>query len=360
MNDPLSISVGPLRFAHPLINASGTMEILDLAETFGSDFLDHPPIAGYVPKTVTLQARAGNRPPRILETPSGMINAIGLSSEGLEAFVASRLPRLLHLPCPLILSIGGFSVEEYVELAEGLLAALDEADSTAATASLADAPPFEEVSPAAGPANAALPHGQSQESAAPGSRLHPWLGRIGLELNISCPNVRSECISIGSDPAETEAVVTAVRAVWPGLLVVKLTPNVTDISVIARAAVAAGAGALALVNTYRGLVLDRATLKPYLGNVVGGLSGPAIKPLALRAIFDVSAAVDVPLIGMGGVATAQDVVDFIACGASLVAIGSASFRDPRLGDSLLAGLRDALRGRGDVSLSDLRGCAHRG
>jgi dihydroorotate dehydrogenase (NAD+) catalytic subunit len=331
MSDTLSVSVGPVRFAHPLINASGTMEILDLADTFGSDFLDHPPLAGYVPKTVTLRPRAGNRPPRILETPSGMINAIGLSSEGLEAFVASRLPRLLRLPCPLILSIGGFSVEEYVELAGGLLSALDEA----------------------APTTAAVP------AAEPAGRLHPWLGRIGLELNISCPNVRSECISIGSDPSETATVVAAVRAVWPGLLIAKLTPNVTDIAAIARAAVAAGADALALVNTYRGLVLDRATLRPYLGNVVGGLSGPAIKPLALRAVFDVSAAVDVPVIGMGGVATAQDVLDFIACGATLVAIGSAWFRDPRVGDTLLAALRDALQERGDTSLSDLRGCAHR-
>lgn len=311
----LSVQLGPLRLAHPLINASGTMEIFELADALGVDMLQRPPVAAYVPKTVTLEPRAGNPTPRILETTGGVINAIGLSGEGLEAFVAHRLPRLVALPCPLILSIGGFDLREYVALASGLHRALDQL--------------------------------------VPGD----WVARVGLEANISCPNVHSGCASIGSDSVETGEVVSAIREVWPGLLVAKLTPNVTDITLIARAAVAAGADALAAVNTYKGLVIDRHTLRPYLGNIVGGLSGAAIKPLALRTVYELFATVEVPIIGMGGVTSVQDVLEFISCGARVVAVGSAAFREPCLARSLAAGLADALEERG-IGLGGLVGLAH--
>lgn len=312
----LSLQLGPLCLPHPIINASGTMEIFDLAEVLGPGTLDDPPVAAYVSKTITVDARSGNEPPRILETPGGMINAIGLQGEGLQAFLSVRLPGLLRLPCPVLLSIGGFSPQEYVDLASGLSEALE--------ASL----------------------GAS------------WTAKAGLELNISCPNVHSGCVSIGSHPGETEMVVGAVRQVWPGLLVAKLTPNVTDITAIGRAAEAAGADALAAVNTYKGLVIDRQTLKPYLGNITGGLSGPAIKPLALRAVYDLFATVSVPIIGMGGIADVQDVLDFMACGARAVAVGSAAFRDPRLGARLAVGLGVELAARRLV-VSDLVGLAHK-
>jgi dihydroorotate dehydrogenase (NAD+) catalytic subunit len=311
----LSVQLGPLRLAHPLINASGTMEIFDLAGVFGPGMLEDPPVAAYVPKTITVDARPGNRPPRILETPGGMINAIGLSGEGLEAFVADRLPRLLQLPCPLILSVGGFSLAEYVGLAEGLRDAL--------AAALGDA----------------------------------WTAKAGLELNISCPNVHSGCVSIGSHPGETEALVGAVRKVWPGLLIAKLTPNVTDITAIGVAAEAAGADALAAVNTYKGLVIDRRTLKPYLGNVTGGLSGPSIKPLALRAVYELYETVNIPLIGMGGVADVRDVLDFLACGARVVAVGSSAFREAGLGARLAGELGGMLAAR-QIELETLVGFAH--
>jgi dihydroorotate dehydrogenase (NAD+) catalytic subunit len=311
----LSVELGPLRLEHPLINASGTMEILDLAEVFGMEVLDHPPVAAYVPKTITVDPRLGNPGPRILETPAGMINAIGLAGEGLHAFVHDRLPRLLGLPCPLILSIGGFSLKEFVTLASELRDALE---------------------------------------AALGMK---WPAKVGLELNISCPNVHTGCMSIGSDAKETEQVVGAVRNAWRGLLVAKLTPNVTDIGVIGRAAEAAGADAIAAVNTYKGLVIDRDTLAPYLGNITGGLSGPAIKPLALRAVFDLFASVRIPVIGMGGVATVQDVIDFMSCGAKVVAVGSAAFREPLIGSRLAGGLRGALEARG-LTLDTMRGLAH--
>jgi dihydroorotate dehydrogenase (NAD+) catalytic subunit len=291
------------------------MEIFDLAEVFGREILAAPPVAAYVPKTIMVDARAGNRPPRILETPGGMINAIGLSGEGLQAFVEEHLPHLFQLPCPVILSVGGFSLEEYVRLSEGF--------RDAAESLLGDA----------------------------------WTSKVGLELNISCPNVHSGCVSIGSVPAETQTVVGAVRKVWPGLLISKLTPNVTDITAIGRAAEAAGADAIAAVNTYKGLVIDRTTLRPYLGNTTGGLSGPAIKPLALRAVYELFEVVSVPIIGIGGVATVQDVLDFMACGARAVAVGSAAFREPLLTARLAKELGEDLGARG-LTLDDLVGCAH--
>ncbi len=311
----LSVQLGPLRLEHPVINASGTMEIFEIAEALGPDILRHPPVAAYVPKTVTLEPRAGNPAPRILETVGGMVNAIGLPSVGLEAFIADELPRLLTLPCPVILSVGGFSTGEYSLLADRLQRALDRRITG------------------------------------------DWTTRIGLELNISCPNVHSGCASVGSDPGETGVVVAAVRSVWRGLLVAKLTPDVSDIAAVGQAAVAAGADAIAAVNTYRGLVLDRVTLRPYLGNITGGLSGPAIKPLALRAVYDLFAAVDVPIIGIGGVATVHDTLEFIACGARVVAVGSAGFREPGLARILAESLAGILDERG-LALSGLLGLAH--
>jgi dihydroorotate dehydrogenase (NAD+) catalytic subunit len=312
----LSVQLGPLRLAYPLVNCSGTMEIFELAEALGSGFAERPPVAAYVPKTITLAPRKGNPPPRILETPEGMINAIGLPGDGLETFVARELPRLLSLPCPLILSIGGFSRDEYVALAAGLRKALDRAAGDA------------------------------------------WTARVGLELNISCPNVHSGCASIGADPDETQAVVAAARGEWPGLLVAKLTPNVSDIVAIGRAAEAGGADAVAAVNTFKGLVLDRQTLEPYLGNVTGGLSGPAIKPLALRAVYELYEGLQVPIVGMGGVATAQDVLDFMACGARVVAVGSAGFQDPDRAAGLALALAGSLAER-KLSVEQLIGWAHR-
>ena len=352
----LSVELGPLHLPYPIINASGTMELFALAEAFGHQILERPPVAAYVPKTVTLQPRAGNPPPRILETSGGMVNAIGLSSEGLDAFLADRLPGLLGLPCPILLSIGGFSLEEYVALAAGIRGALD---------SEGRAVGVEDVSPCV---PGERPVGSREGRQAEGTAGDPacervglpsgWTERVGLELNISCPNVHSGCLSIGTDCHETREVVAAVRAVWPGLLVAKLTPNVTDIVEVAQAAVAGGASALALVNTYKGMVLDRTTLKPYLGNMTGGLSGPAIKPLALRAVYEVYSAVDVPIIGMGGVTNALDALEFISCGATVVSVGSALLRDPWLCERMAADLEAELESR-STTLADLLGRAHR-
>lgn len=312
----LSVQLGPLRLDHPVINASGTMEIFELAETFGPHVLERPPVAAYVSKTVTLKPRAGNPPPRILETAGGMINAIGLSGPGLDVFVREDLPHLLGLPCPLIISIGGFSTGEYEVIAGRLQEALEQLVGEG------------------------------------------WIERAGLELNISCPNVHSGCASIGSDTHETGELVKTIRKRWPGLLVVKLTPNVADIAAVGRAAVSAGADAIAAVNTYKGLVVDRVSLRPYLGNITGGLSGPAIKPLALRSVYELFDAVEAPIIGMGGIATVEDVLEFMSCGALVVAVGSAGFRDPGLAGVLAHQLAVALDTRG-LTRAGLLGLAHR-
>jgi dihydroorotate dehydrogenase (NAD+) catalytic subunit len=297
----LSVTLGPLSLDYPLINASGTLELLDLAESIDRSLAEEPPVAAYVPKTVTLSPRSGNPPPRIMEVPMGMLNAVGLPSEGVESFVTDELPRLLDLPCPLILSIGGFSPGEYVSLACRLQEALETCEGEG------------------------------------------WATRIGLELNISCPNVHSGCAAIGGDAAQTEDLVSA--------------PNVSDIAAVARGAERGGADAVAAVNTFKGLALDRHTLRPYLGSVTGGLSGPAIKPLALRCVFELFEGISIPIIGMGGVANVEDVLEFMACGARVVAVGSSGLGEQCLARMLADELRASLVDRG-LSVDELVGCAH--
>lgn len=319
----LTVHLGPLVLAHPLINASGTLDLFETADSLGAGrgerLLQHPPVAAYVPKTVTLDPRRGNSPPRVVETPAGMLNSIGLPNAGIEAFINRDLDRILALPRPIIFNLGGFSPEEFALGAERLRLALERRL---------------------------------------GSPQAVW-GKAGLELNVSCPNVHSGCMQIGASPDETEATVRGVAAVWQGLLAVKLTPNVTDAVPVAQAAVEAGATAISLVNTFKGLVLDRLTLNPYLGGTTGGLSGPAIKPLALRFCWEVAAAVEVPIIGMGGVASVEDVIDYLAVGASAVAVGASAFRDPWLYARLARELGSELAHRG-LTLDELTGCAHRG
>ncbi|MBU2603473.1 MAG: dihydroorotate dehydrogenase [Actinobacteria bacterium] len=335
----LATRLGPIELSHPIINASGTLDLFEVAATLAdvdeaaaAAFLADPPVAAYVPKTVTPHPRPGNPPPRILETAGGMLNSIGLPNGGIEAFVTRELPRLLSLPCPVILNVGGFARDDYVEVAAVLRVALEEALGEAHEEAL----------------------GEAHEAVVVGAS---WLSRVGLELNVSCPNVHTGCMSIGSDRDETAAVVAAVREEWPGLLLVKLTPNVTHVVPIARAAAEAGADGLSLVNTFKGLALDRVSLKPYLGGVTGGLSGPAIKPLALRIVYEVRAAVDIPLVGMGGVGSVQDVLEFLACGASVVAVGASGFRDPWKPRTLAVELEAALEAR-SMALAEVIGMAH--
>jgi dihydroorotate dehydrogenase (NAD+) catalytic subunit len=310
----LSVRLGPVALEHPLVDASGTFDLLEYARRYDGDYFADFPYAAYVPKTVTADARTGNPAPRVTETASGMINAIGLENPGIDAWI-ERLPEWAGLRQPVIVSVGGNEPAQYAAVVTALEAHL-----------------------AAAPAGTA-------------PRIE------GYELNISCPNVSSG-LQIGADPATTETVVAACRAATGRFLLAKLTPNVGDVTEIGRAALAAGADGLSLVNTFKALVLDRDTLRPFLGNRTGGLCGPAIKPIALRMVAEVAQAFpDVPLVGMGGVMTGLDALEFIACGATAVAVGAANFTAFEAPQRILGELCDELEARGIASVADARGLA---
>lgn len=309
----LRVKLGDLELEHPLIDASGTFDLLEIARRVSGDYFAEFPYAAYVPKTVTVDARTGNPPPRVTETASGMVNAIGLENPGVEAFVEG-LPALASLRQPVIVSVGGNSAAQYAAVVERLEEALVAGGSTLPTVA-------------------------------------------GYELNVSCPNVDGG-LSIGVDARATSEVTAAVRALTRRLLIVKLTPNVTDVRSAASAAVGAGADCLALVNTFRAMVLDPATLRPFLGNRTGGLCGPAIKPIALRMVAEVAEALPkVPLVGMGGVMSGRDALEFIACGATAVAVGAANFTGLEAPRRILDELRAECVARGLTRVVDARGAA---
>jgi dihydroorotate dehydrogenase (NAD+) catalytic subunit len=294
----LRTSLCGIELAHPVVNGSGTLDAL-AAGTLG--------VAAFVTKTVTLNRRAGNPPVRIGETPAGMVNSIGLANPGLDRFCEHDLPRLGELGVPVIVSVGGWSREEYAVAVARLGA-------------------------------------------------HPAVAAI--ELNVSCPNVDTGCISIGTDAAETRALLERCTAETDRPLIAKLSPSVADVPAIALAAAEGGASGLALINTVRGMAIDRDTLRPLLGGGGGGLSGPAIKPVALHAVYHCRAACDLPIVGMGGVASAADCVQFLAAGATAVAVGSALFRDPGLPAAIVAELDNELVQRGVERCAELSGIAH--
>ena len=310
----LSVSLAGVPLRHPLLNASGTWDVLAASQALDRASLRDFPFSAYVPKTVTLEPRAGNPPPRVTETASGMINSIGLANPGLAVYLDS-LPLLVPLGAPLFVSVGGSRPADYVAVVRGVEEAL-----------------------------ATAPAGTMPSVA-------------GYELNVSCPNVASGCLSIGTDAAETAALVEAVRPLTARVLIVKLTPNVTSVVLVARAAAEAGADALSLINTLKAMVLDPDTLRPFLGNRTGGLSGPAIKPVALRMVAEVAEAVALPLIGMGGVVSGRDVLEFVACGATAVALGAATFADPEAPQRVVRELAAEMTARGFERLEQVRGRA---
>lgn len=304
----MKTSLGPLDLDHPIINASGTYDLLEADSILKDDLFDQFPFAAYVPKTVTMVAREGNEPPRVFETAAGLLNSIGLANKGIEAFIEEDLPRLKDLPVPVIASVAGERTDDYGRCAL-LLDGCEEVDA--------------------------------------------------IELNVSCPNVELGGMALGCDPYKTRQATTYARESTDKFLIVKLTPNVTDIVSLAQAAVEGGADCVSVINTIHGMALDPLRLKPALGHVTGGLSGPAVKPVAMRAIYTISRELEAPVIGMGGVTTAQDILEFLAAGASAVAIGTASFRDPLLAARLLRELRVLVEQRGFASVTELIGCAHR-
>ena len=299
----LSLELCGLRLEHPVLNGSGTFDAIAARRAFGQGLLDEFPFSAFVSKTITPEPRVGNPPPRIFETPSGMINSIGLPNKGLEGFLEQDLPLLAELPVPLVVSVMGTSHEEFARLVDGVA-------------------------------------GRGEVAA--------------LELNVSCPNVESGLI-IGQQPEETLALVQGLRPRTPRPLIVKLTPSVAEPAAVARAAEEGGADAVSLVNTLRATAIDPATLKPWLGAGRGGLSGPAIRAFALGQVREVAAAVSVPVIGMGGIESGADALDFLAAGATAVAVGTANFRDPLAAKRVRAELEAALQSAAAGSIADLRG-----
>ena len=281
----LTCPLGPLTLKNPLIAASGC---------FGygveyADLVDLSSLGGIAVKGLFLNEREGHPPPRIVETPSGMLNAIGLQGIGVHRFVREKLPELRRLGATVFVNICGSTLDEYVEVARVL----------------SDEP-----------------------------------GVAALELNISCPNIKEGGIQFGCSLPGTHKVVSAVRNATTLPVIPKLTPNVTDVAAFARAAEEAGADAVSLVNTFLAMAIDVRTRRPKLSNGMGGLSGPAIRPIAVRMVFECRQAVKIPIIGMGGIASAEDVLEFMIAGANAVQVGTANFVDPFIWSKLLAGLQD--------------------
>jgi dihydroorotate dehydrogenase (NAD+) catalytic subunit len=275
----MSVHFCGLELAHPVINASGTFDAIAAARAFGTALHDAFPFAAYVSKTVTVHSREGNPPPRLWETASGLINSIGLPNKGLAGYLAEDLPQLARLPVPLIVNIMGFSRDEVA----ALVTAFSERAEVAA-----------------------------------------------LELNVSCPNVETGTL-MGADPREVSLLLDRVRPLTGKPLIVKLTPNATDVPAVARAAEAAGASGVSLINTLRGMALDPTTGQPWLGGGSGGVSGPGIRAIALAQVSAVADAVSIPVVGMGGVQSGRDARDLLQAGATVVAVGTESFRDPAAG-----------------------------
>jgi dihydroorotate dehydrogenase (NAD+) catalytic subunit len=296
----LTVSIGSLTLANPLIAASGC---------FGygveyADVVDLSLLGGVAVKGLFLNEREGHAPPRIVETPAGMLNAIGLQGIGVHRFVGEKLPELRDRRAVVIVNICGTTIEEYCEVAR----ILSDHDGVAA-----------------------------------------------IELNISCPNIKEGGITFGCSLTGTHDVVSAVRKVTPLPIIPKLTPNVTDVASFARAAQDAGADAVSLVNTFLAMAIDVHTRRPKLTNIVGGLSGPAIRPIAVRMVYECRQAVTLPIIGMGGIATADDVLEFMIAGATAVQVGTANFVDPFLWTKLLDGLRAYMTRHAITRLAEVTG-----
>jgi dihydroorotate dehydrogenase (NAD+) catalytic subunit len=271
-----------IELAHPIINASGTFDAIAARRAFGHELLDRFPFAAFVSKTVTLAPRQGNPPPRLWELGAGMINSIGLPNKGRDGFLAHDLPELAGLSVPLIVNVMGFTRDEVAEL----VTTFEARDEVAA-----------------------------------------------LELNVSCPNVETGMI-MGADPRETASLMTRVRSLTQKPLIVKLTPNASDVPAVARAAEEAGADAVSLINTIKGMALEPRTGEPWLGGRTGGVSGPAVRAVALAQVDAVAQAISLPIVGMGGVQRGEDARDLLLAGATLVAVGTESFRDPGAGSHI--------------------------
>ena len=296
----MSVALAGIRMRNPVMTASGTFG-------YGAEFADYmdlESIGAMITKGLSLRPKAGNATPRIVETPGGMLNAIGLQNVGVDAFIAQKLPYLKGVATPVIVNLYGNTLEEYGEVA---------------------------------------------------SRLDGLSGVAGIEVNISCPNVKQGGIVFGTDPQAAQEVVRLVKRNTSKPLIVKLSPNVTDVVLMAKACADAGADALSLINTLTGMAIDLERRRPVLSNVTGGLSGPAIKPVALRMVWQVAKNVQLPIIGIGGIMNARDALEFILAGASAVEIGTASFLDPSAAQTIAKDMEQYLFDHNIPSIASMIG-----
>ncbi len=296
----LRVQIGSLALRNPVMTASGTF---GYAREF-ENLVDLDQLGGIIVKGISLHPKPGNPPPRIVETACGMLNAIGLENVGVDRFITGKMPYLRTLSAPVVVNILGDSVEEYSEIAR---------------------------------------------------RLEGVEGVAALEVNISCPNVKKGGVAFGTVPEMAARVTEAVRQSTTLPLIVKLSPNVTDIVLMARAVADAGADAVSLINTLIGMAIDPVSRRPRLANVIGGLSGPAIKPVALRMVWQVAQAISLPVIGIGGITTADDALEFLLAGASAVQVGTANFYDPSATENIVQGITSYLQEQGEDRLTDIIG-----
>lgn len=300
-NQPdLRVNIGSLEIENPVMTASGTF---GYAREF-ENLMDLQRLGAVIVKGISLTPRDGNPPPRIVETACGMLNAIGLQNVGVDRFIKEKMPYLQGLNVPVIVNILGDSLAEYQEITERL---------------------------------AGVP------------------GVAGIEVNISCPNVKKGGVAFGTDPTMAAAVTSAVKEKADVPVMVKLSPNVSDITVVAKAVEEAGADSLSLINTLIGMAIDIKTKRPALANVIGGLSGPAIKPVALRMVYQVAKTVAIPIIGIGGIASAEDAIEFILAGATAVQVGTANFVNPRASEEVVEGLEAYVKDENLPSIRSLIG-----
>ncbi len=300
----LGFSIGDLNFKNPVLTASGTF---GYGPEF-DDFLDVSSLGGIVVKGTTLEPREGNQYPRMAETPSGMLNAVGLQNKGIDYFENFIYPRISEYKTNIIVNINGSYIEDYVALAE---------------------------------------------------RINKLDKIPAIELNISCPNVKKGGMAFGTNLDSAREVTRAVRAVYSKKLIVKLSPNVTDIAAFARIVEEEGADSISLINTILGMAVDVKNMRPSLSTITGGLSGPAIKPVALRMVWQVARAVKIPVIGMGGIMTASDALEFLLAGASAIQVGTASFIDPQASIKILDGIKNYLVEKGYSDIKDIIGFINR-
>lgn len=296
----LSVNIGGLQMQNPVMTASGTF---GYGEEY-ADFMDISKIGGIIVKGTTLNHREGNPYPRMAETPSGMLNCVGLQNKGVDYFIEHIYPRIRGIKTNMIVNVSGACVDDYVATAEKINA-------------LEDIP--------------------------------------AIELNISCPNVKQGGMAFGTTCAGAESVVSAVRKAYKKVLIVKLSPNVTNIAEIAKSVEAAGADSVSLINTLMGMAIDAERMTPVLSTITGGLSGPCVKPVALRMVWQVSKSVKIPVVGLGGIMNATDAIEFFLAGASAIEVGTANFIDPAVTMKIISGINDYLDRKGFKSVKEIVG-----